>query len=67
LGNPDPVIVEMLVPKGTPALRLGELAEVRDEREVLLIDARRSVPVDVFWDKDAKMWRIRAIVMEDES
>lgn len=63
----EAVIVEMLVPKGTPALRLGELAEVRDEREVLLIDARRISPVHITRDEGANIWRVQAIVMEGES
>ena len=35
----DPVILELVVPQGVPALRLSQLAEIREEREVLVIDA----------------------------
>ncbi|WP_040804061.1 ADP-ribosyltransferase [Nocardia concava] len=62
----DPVILDLLVPQGTPALRLGELAEVRDEREVLLIDARTYFIVGVAMDAARNMWRIQAIVAEGE-
>ncbi|WP_220139861.1 hypothetical protein [Nocardia huaxiensis] len=34
------MIVALIVPAGTPALRLSDLATVQKEREVLLIDAR---------------------------
>ncbi|MFE1593262.1 ADP-ribosyltransferase [Nocardia sp. NPDC058705] len=62
----DPVILDLIVPAGTPALRLGELAEIPDEREVLLIDARSYFVVGVAWDQARSMWRIHAIVTEDE-
>jgi len=62
----DPVILDLLVPAGTPALRLGELSEVPDEREVLLIDARSYFVVGVAMDPARSMWRIRAIVVEGE-
>ncbi|MFD4460617.1 ADP-ribosyltransferase [Nocardia sp. NPDC058480] len=60
----DPVILDLLVPAGTPALRLGDLAEIPDEREVLLIDARSYFVVGVTWDEARSMWRIQAIVTE---
>ncbi|TLF52901.1 hypothetical protein FEK31_27345 [Nocardia cyriacigeorgica] len=60
----DPVILDLLVPAGTPALRLGELAEIPDEREVLVIDARNYFVVGVGWDQARSMWRIQAIVVE---
>ncbi len=62
----DPVILDLLVPAGTPALRLGELAEIPDEREVLLIDARSYFVVGVARDPARSMWRIQAIVAEGE-
>ncbi|WP_433567114.1 ADP-ribosyltransferase [Nocardia sp. CA-151230] len=58
----DPVILDLIVPAGTPALRLGELAELPDEREVLLIDARSYYIVGVEWDTTRSMWRIQAFV-----
>ncbi|WP_194852785.1 ADP-ribosyltransferase [Nocardia sp. SYP-A9097] len=63
----NPVIVDMIVPRGTPALRLGEIAEVPYEREVLIIDARTTLPVGVVRDEARNMWRIQAIVLEGES
>ncbi|WP_068020486.1 ADP-ribosyltransferase [Nocardia mexicana] len=58
----DPVILDLIVPAGTPALRLGELATVPAEREVLLIDARSYFIVGVDWDTARSMWRIQAFV-----
>ncbi|WP_433525317.1 ADP-ribosyltransferase [Nocardia pseudovaccinii] len=62
----DPVILDLIVPVGTPALRLGELAEIPEEREVLIIDARSYFIVDVAFDAARSMWRIYAVVMEGE-
>ncbi len=62
----DPVILDLLVPVGTPALRLGELSEVPNEREVLLIDARSYFVVGVAMDTARSIWRIQAIVVEGE-
>jgi hypothetical protein len=62
----DPVILELIVPEGTPALRLGELAEVPEEREVLVIDAQSYFVVDVVRDTGRKIWRIRAVILEGE-
>ncbi|MFI1919712.1 ADP-ribosyltransferase [Nocardia sp. NPDC020380] len=61
-----PVILDMLVPEGTPALRLGELSPVPREREVLLIDARSYVVVGAGMDEARNMWRIQAIVKGGE-
>lgn len=61
----NPLIVDLLVPKGTPALRLGELAELPDEREVLLIDARTILVVGVGLDQTRSMLRIQAVVTEE--
>ncbi|WP_297622232.1 ADP-ribosyltransferase [Nocardia sp.] len=58
----DPVILDLLVPAGTPALRLGALSPVPPEREVLLIDARRYVVIHTSMDTARNMWRIQAIV-----
>lgn len=58
------VIVDLIVPTGTPALRLGELAAIEDEREVLLIDARSYFIVGVDWDRTRSMWRIQGFVRE---
>ncbi|MEV4236283.1 MULTISPECIES: ADP-ribosyltransferase [unclassified Nocardia] len=62
----DPVILDLVVPAGTPVLRLGELAEIAEEREVLIIDARSYFVVDVAFDSVRSMWRIYAVVMEGE-
>ncbi|MGW4125650.1 ADP-ribosyltransferase [Nocardia sp. NPDC004711] len=61
----EPLIMDILVPKGTPALRLGELAEVPDEHEVLLIDARTILVVGVGRDRTRNMLRIQAVVIEE--
>ncbi|MFE3262369.1 hypothetical protein ACFXPS_43860 [Nocardia sp. NPDC059091] len=45
------VILDLIVPTGTPALRLGKLAPIKAEREVLLIDARRYIASGVEWDR----------------
>ncbi len=58
----NPVILDLIVPAGTPALRLGELATVRAEREVLLIDARSYYIVGVDWDTARNIWRIQGFV-----
>ncbi|MEU6587295.1 ADP-ribosyltransferase [Nocardia sp. NPDC046763] len=57
------VIVDLIVPTGTPALRLGRLAPIKAEREVLLIDARRTSQV-VSNDHARSMWRIQGFVRE---
>ncbi|MFE3079347.1 ADP-ribosyltransferase [Nocardia tengchongensis] len=62
----NPVILDLIVPKGTPALWLGELAEYPLEKEVLLIDARSYLIIGVEFDRARSMWRIKAIVEEDE-
>ncbi|MGW5456818.1 ADP-ribosyltransferase [Nocardia sp. NPDC003979] len=62
----NPVILELLVPQGTPALRLGELAEVRDEREILIIDVRTYLVANATFDERRRMWRIEAIVVQEE-
>ncbi|MFD3593356.1 ADP-ribosyltransferase [Nocardia sp. NPDC058640] len=62
----DPVILELLVPAGTPALRLGELSTVPDEKEILLIDARTYFAIHAAPDERSKLWRIEAIVVEEE-
>ncbi|WP_459964001.1 ADP-ribosyltransferase [Nocardia sp. IFM 10818] len=58
------VILDLIVPAGTPALRLGNLAPIKSEREVLLIDARRYVASSVEWDQARSMWRIQGFVRE---
>ncbi|MBF6181270.1 ADP-ribosyltransferase [Nocardia otitidiscaviarum] len=58
------VIVDLIVPAGTPALRLGDLATVKEEREVLLIDARSYFISGVEWDEARSMWRIQGFVRE---
>lgn len=54
------------MPAGTPALRLDDLAEIKEEREVLIIDARRYFVIAVRFDQQRRMWRIQAAVMEEE-
>lgn len=66
LRPPNGVIADLIVPAGTHALRLGEIAEVPLEREVLIIDARTILPFDVTRDESRSMWRIQAVVMEAE-
>ncbi|MEC3920324.1 ADP-ribosyltransferase [Nocardia sp. CDC160] len=61
----DPVILDLIVPTGTPALRLGELAAFPLEQEVLLIDARSYVVVGVDRDPARSIWRIRAVVEQE--
>lgn len=63
----DPIILELLVPEGTPALRLGDLAEIRDEHEVLVIDATTYLAIGALRDHRRSMWRIEAIVVEEET
>ncbi|MFE3758991.1 ADP-ribosyltransferase [Nocardia tengchongensis] len=62
----NPVILDLIVAAGVPALRLGDLAEEPAEREVLVIDARTLFVVGVGWDGARSMWRIRAIVRGGE-
>lgn len=66
MRRPDPAILELVVPAGTPALRLDDLAEIKEEREVLIIDARRYFVIAVRFDQQRRMWRIQAAVMEEE-
>ncbi|MFI9507259.1 ADP-ribosyltransferase [Nocardia sp. NPDC052566] len=66
LRRRNPVILDLLVPTGTPVLRLGELSPVPREREVLLIDARRYVVLGVSPDRTGKIWVIQAIVKGGE-
>lgn len=62
----NPVILDLIVQAGVPALRLGDLAEAPAEREVLVIDARSLFVVGVAWDEARNMWRIKAIVRGGE-
>ncbi|WP_330178793.1 ADP-ribosyltransferase [Nocardia sp. NBC_01503] len=62
----DPVMLDLVVQAGVPALRLGDLAEEPAEREVLVIDARILFVVGVGWDDTRNMWRIKAIVRGGE-
>jgi hypothetical protein len=49
-----------------PALRLGELATVADEGEILVVDVRTYLPTSAVFDQRRTIWRIRAIVFEEE-
>ncbi|MFI1916116.1 ADP-ribosyltransferase [Nocardia sp. NPDC020380] len=62
----DPVILDLVVQAGVPALLLGDLAEEPAEKEVLVIDARIPFVVGVERDGTRNMWRIKAIVRGDE-
>ncbi|WP_162958834.1 ADP-ribosyltransferase [Nocardia yunnanensis] len=62
----DPAILDLVVQAGVPALRLGDLAEMPAEKEVLVIDARILFVVGVEWDGTRNMWRIKAIVRGGE-
>ncbi|MET8649631.1 MULTISPECIES: ADP-ribosyltransferase [Nocardia] len=62
----DPLILDLIVPRGTPAFMLGDLAEFPEEREVLLVDATSYFILDVVRDKRRSMWRVRAIVLEGD-
>lgn len=62
----QPVILELLVPEDTPALRLAELAEIEDEKEVLILDVRTFLVVNAGLDERRSMWRIEAIVVQEE-
>jgi len=44
-------VVELLVPAGTPALRLGEFATVADEGEILVVDVRTYLPTSAVFDQ----------------
>lgn len=66
----NPVILELLVPAGTPALRItGQLADPDNEieREVLVIDARELTILSVVWDLTKKRWKVRASVTPEEA
>lgn len=63
----QPVILDLIVPAGTPALRLADLSDVSDEREVLIIDARDYYVVDVEFDQQRKMWHVYAVILEGEA
>nr|WP_269781555.1 ADP-ribosyltransferase [Nocardia bovistercoris] len=62
----NPVILDLIVQAGVPALRLGDLAEEPAEKEVLVIDARTLFVVGVEWDAARSIWRIKAIVRGGE-
>lgn len=61
----DPVILDVLVPEGTPALLLTEdlTRASASEREVLLIDARELYVLGVFFDEELQLWRIQTRVL----
>ncbi len=62
----NPIILDLIVQAGVPALRLGDLAQEPKEREVLVIDARTLFVVGVEWDEARSMLRIKAIVRGGE-
>lgn len=63
LARRNPVILDLIVPAGTHALAIGELAEFPAERELLVIDARRISIVGVSYDDRKRMWRLRGYVV----
>jgi hypothetical protein len=69
--RPDPAILELIVPKGTPALRLGALADIPDEAEALVIDGQRYRIVGGALDEQhlkqgRRVWRLQALVLGGE-
>ncbi|MCK8670995.1 hypothetical protein M1M07_07670 [Rhodococcus sp. HM1] len=63
----DPVVLDILVPEGTPALLLTEklTRASASEREVLLLDGRELYIFGVKFDSDLGLWRI-AVRVENE-
>ncbi|WP_336794256.1 ADP-ribosyltransferase [Gordonia malaquae] len=60
-----PLILELLVPEGTPAFALGALAKYPEERELLVIDARRVTFIEVEFDADEQAWRLLGMVWDE--
>ncbi len=63
----DPVVLDILVPEGTPALLLTEklTRASASEQEVLLLDGRELYIFGVKFDSDLGLWRI-AVRVENE-
>ncbi|MDH6282813.1 phage minor capsid protein [Prescottella agglutinans] len=69
--RPHPAILELIVPRGTPALRLGGLAEIPDEAEALIIDGQAYEIVGGYLDQRSlqlgrRVWRLQAVVSGGE-
>lgn len=61
------VILDLIVPAGTPALRIvDELTDFPLEQEVLVIDARLMTVLGVVFDEAADRWRVYVAVEEEE-
>ncbi|WP_081635648.1 ADP-ribosyltransferase [Nocardia sp. BMG111209] len=60
----NPAILDLVVPAGTQALAVGELAEFPAERELLVIDARRLRILGVSFDQARRVWRLRGYVVD---
>jgi len=61
-----PVVLDIRAPIGTPALRVtDELAENPQERELLVIDARRLHVLAVRFDEQIGRWRVAAEILEE--
>ncbi|MGI6797665.1 ADP-ribosyltransferase [Gordonia sihwensis] len=60
-----PLILELLVPEGTPAFALGALAKYPEERELLVIDARVVTFIEVEFDVDEQAWRLLGLVWDE--
>ncbi len=58
----DDVILDLIVPEGTPAFALGELAEFDLEKELLLIDARTVLFIGVVFEERIGTWRLIGVV-----
>lgn len=70
--RPEPIELELLVPAGTPALRLGVLSEIKDEAEALLFDGLRYVVLDAYklpkeQRRGSRMWHIVAAIIPEEN
>lgn len=62
-----PLVLDLLVPQGTPAVELGKLAGYPLEREMLIIDARRYVIVGARYDEPKNQWRIFGLISQEGS
>ena len=60
------VILDLIVPAGTPAFALGSLAEFPLESELLVIDARTVVFIAVAFDEEKQKWRLYGAVKKPE-
>lgn len=59
------LIIDLLVPVGTPAFAVGALAEFPLERELLVIDARKVLFIGAEFDEDQRKWRLYGVVLKE--